>query len=78
VRADIPNVFELRGFVRNRRLTALSQYFSMCYFPWVSPAQWADVKTRVLSFFEVRSSELGGMRTNTAAAQPLFLLRGVL
>lgn len=55
---DIPNVFELRGFVRNRRLTALSQYFSMCYFPWVSPAQWADVKTRVLSFFETTVAEL--------------------
>jgi hypothetical protein len=51
--ADIPNEFELRGFVRNRRLTALSQYFSMCYFPWVSIAQWASVKARVLSYFEV-------------------------
>jgi hypothetical protein len=59
VSADIPNVFELRGFVRNRRLTALSQYFSMCYFPWVSPTHWADVKTRVLSFLEVRYSALG-------------------
>jgi hypothetical protein len=53
VMADIPNEFELRGFVRNRRLTALSQYFSMCYFPWVSIAQWASVKARVLSYFEV-------------------------
>jgi hypothetical protein len=51
--ADIPNEFELRGFVRNRRLTALSQYFSMCYFPWVSIAQWASIKARVLSYFEV-------------------------
>jgi hypothetical protein len=49
---DIPICYEMRGFVRNKRLNALSQYFSKEFFPWISLEDWKKIKAKVLEFYE--------------------------
>jgi hypothetical protein len=47
----IPLEGEYRGFVHNRQLNALSQYYADAYF-WRLPLQRDDISRRVLAFFE--------------------------
>jgi len=49
---------EIRAFVCGRKLTALSQTFATCYFPWVSEAQWRERMTRVRDLFLDQSNGL--------------------
>jgi len=43
--------WEFRGFVYNNKLTALTQYFSYCYFPEVAGAK-QETEKKILDFFD--------------------------
>jgi len=48
---DLQASMEFRGFVRNKRLNALSQYYDVCYYPEVVENK-EEIQERVCTFFE--------------------------
>lgn len=44
--------FEVRAFVRQNRLTCMSQYFSMCHFAWISAEMWQQVQQSISNYFD--------------------------
>ena len=55
---DIPIWREVRTFVRNGKLTAMSQYFTHAFFPQVSLEEWKKVKQAIVSSFENHYSKI--------------------
>lgn len=48
---DVPIQMEFRGFVRNRTLTALSQYYHYVYFPELESMK-DEIQHKIFDFFE--------------------------
>jgi hypothetical protein len=61
---NIANWFNL-GFMRNRKLNAMTQYFSKCYFPWVTMEDWKQIKQKVLKYFNEEVAHLLPMPDGT-------------
>ena len=53
----MPICYEFRGFVHNKKLTALSQYFDSVYFPQVVSCS-AQIVERIQQFFETTLKNL--------------------
>lgn len=51
--------------MRNRKLNAMTQYFSKCYFPWVTMEDWKQIKQKVLKYFNQEVAHLLPMPDGT-------------
>ncbi|KAG2370689.1 hypothetical protein C9374_014320 [Naegleria lovaniensis] len=55
---DLPIWREVRTFVRNRKITTMSQYFSTSYFPQVTMDEWKKIKDIIVERFDNQFSKI--------------------
>jgi len=59
----IPNEYEFRGFVYNRKLTAISSYNRVVFWPQL-PALKSEIETRLISYWKSIESKISPHLTN--------------